>query len=86
MQTETIEQLIKAGLAHADVYVEGDGTHFSALVVSPEFAGKTRIQKQQMVLKTVESYLLNGSLHALSIKALTPAEWDAIEKREQGQL
>ena len=79
MQAEKIEELIKTGLQGADAYVEGDGTHFHALVVSETFAGKTRIQRQQLVYDTVRSQLLDGSLHALSLKTLTPDEWQALD-------
>ena len=77
MTPKHIEQLIKTGLPDCDVVVEGDGAHFEAIVVSAEFAGKTRIQKQQLVYATVNKELLDGSLHALSIKAFTPEEWSA---------
>jgi acid stress-induced BolA-like protein IbaG/YrbA len=82
MKTEEIEQLIKDGLVDADVYVEGDGTHFTALVVSSLFIGLSRLKKQQMVYDTVKTQIMDGSLHALSIKAMTPDEWQAIEKDE----
>ena len=75
MQTDEIEQLIEAGLDQAEAYVEGDGTHFQALVVCPAFAEKSRIQRQQMVYNTVKAQLLDGSLHALSLKTFTPNEW-----------
>lgn len=77
MNPKHIEQLIKAGLPNCDVVVEGDGAHFEAIVVSADFAGKSRIQKQQLVYATVNKELLDGSLHALSIKAFTPEEWQA---------
>ncbi len=83
MQPEKIEQLIKAGLPDADAYVEGDdGTHFSALVVSTNFVGKTRIQRQQMVYDTVREYLADGSLHALSLRTMTPDEWQELEAKQ----
>ena len=82
MQPEQIEKLIRAGLPNADAYVEGDGSHFTALVVSEAFAGKSRVQKQQMVYDTVRQQLLDGSLHALSVKALTPEEWQEIDAKE----
>lgn len=83
MQTQEIEQLIEAGLPEAKAYVEGDGTHFNALVVAEVFAGKSRVQKQQLVYDTVRKQLLDGTLHALSVKALTPAEWQAIDDANQ---
>ena len=79
MQTEEIERLIQAGLPDSEVYVDGDGTHFNALVVSSRFAGLSRIQKQQMVYDTVRKQLMDGTLHALSIRAMTPEEWQAID-------
>lgn len=85
MQPTEIENLIKQGLDNADVYVEGDGTHFSALVVSPLFLGKSRLERQQMIYATVNDLLLSGKLHALSTKALTPEEWQIIEQTEQGK-
>jgi acid stress-induced BolA-like protein IbaG/YrbA len=76
MQAKEIEQLIETHLPQAKAYVEGDGTHFTALVVSPHFTHLSRLRKQQMVYETVKSHLLDGRLHALSIKAITPEEWE----------
>jgi len=79
MQTEEIERLIKLGLPDTDAYVEGDGAHFTALVISPLFANKSRIQKQQLVYDAVKKQILDGTLHALSIKTFTPEEWERFE-------
>lgn len=84
MQPEKIKQLIEAGMTDTEACVEGDGAHFTALVISPQFAGKSRLQKQQLVYDTVRAHLLDGSLHALSIKTFTPEEWDAIDITEEG--
>lgn len=75
MQPEEIAQLIEANLKDSNAYVEGDGAHFQAIVVCPHFANKTRVQKQQMVYDTVRSQLMDGSLHALSVKTFTREEW-----------
>jgi acid stress-induced BolA-like protein IbaG/YrbA len=83
MQPDEIKRLIEAGLPHATAYVEGDGAHFTAAVISAAFAGKSRIQKQQLVNDTVRKQLLDGTLHALSITTFTPEEWQKL-KDEQG--
>mgnify|MGYP003403858668 len=57
--------------------LDGDGQHFEALVVSAEFAGKNRVQRQQRVYQTLKDKLATGELHALSFKTLTPEEWSA---------
>jgi acid stress-induced BolA-like protein IbaG/YrbA len=80
VEAKKIEQLIEAHLPDTKAYVEGDGTHFTALVISPHFANLSRIRKQQMVYAAVQDHLLNRSLHALSVKAMTPDEWETIEK------
>ena len=79
MQTQEIEQLIESGLPNSKAYVEGDGTHFNALVICAAFAGKSRVEKQQLVYDTVRKQILDGTLHALSIKTITPEEWQAID-------
>jgi acid stress-induced BolA-like protein IbaG/YrbA len=74
MEPEKIQSLIEAALAGARVTVTGDGRHFEALVVSEAFAGKTLIQRHRMVLDAVHDRIASDELHALSIKAKTPAE------------
>ncbi len=81
MQPDEIRDLIEAGLADSMAHVEGDGAHFTAVVVCPGFTGKSRIQKQQMVYDTVRAQLLDGTLHALSVKSFTPEEWQALEEQ-----
>ena len=83
MQPDVIRNLIEAGLPESQAHFEGDGAHFTAVVVCPSFVGKTRLQKQQMVYDTVKPQLLDGTLHALSIKAFTPTEWDALDDGSQ---
>ena len=80
MNPENIKLLIQSHLPEAFVQVEGDGAHFTANVVSDLFIGKSRIQKQKMVYQAVNTELLDGSLHALSLKTFTTEEWKNLEK------
>ena len=77
MHPEEIKQLILAGMACDFLELDGDGQHFQAIVVSAEFAGKNRVQRQQRVYQTLQAKLATGELHALSFKTLTPEEWGA---------
>ena len=77
MHPDQIKQLILAGLACDHLALDGDGQHFEALVVSAEFAGMNRVQRQQRVYQTLKEKLATGELHALSFKTLTPEEWSA---------
>lgn len=80
MQPEEIKNLIEKGLPNTETFVEGDGAHFTAIVISSLFIGKSRLQKQQLVYDAVKEQLLNGTLHALSIKTFTPEEWQAFNQ------
>ena len=73
---ESIQSSIQAGLACERVEVVGDGQHFQALVVSAAFAGKSRIQRHQLVYAALGSRM-REEVHALSMKTLTPEEFAA---------
>ncbi len=77
MNPEHIKQLILAGMACDYLELDGDGQHFQAIVVSSEFVGKNRVQRQQRVYQTLKEKLATGELHALSFKTMTPEEWSA---------
>jgi acid stress-induced BolA-like protein IbaG/YrbA len=77
MQPEQVQTILAAGLPCAHLQVAGDGQHFEAVIVSAEFAGKSRIQRQQCVNAVLRSYFDSGELHALSMKTHTPEEWNA---------
>lgn len=81
MNPAEISQLIEAGFENAEVRVmSDDNTHYAAIVVAEEFIGKRSIARHQLVYKTLGS-LVGNEIHALSIRALTPEEW----QQEEGQ-
>jgi acid stress-induced BolA-like protein IbaG/YrbA len=43
-------------------------------VVSPAFEGLSRVRKQQLVYAAIAELIKNGALHAVTIRAYTPAE------------
>jgi len=71
---ELIHGYIKNGLECIHLEVEGDGQHFSAVIVSPAFAGKSRIQRHQIVYAALGDRM-REEIHALSMKTLTPEEY-----------
>lgn len=75
MHPDQIKELIRAGMSCEHLALDGDGQHFEALVVSAEFIGKSRVQRQQHVYRTLKEKLATGELHAISFKTLTPEEW-----------
>lgn len=77
MQPAEIERLIAAGFANAEVRVlSDDNTHYQAIVVADEFDGKRPLARHQLVYATLGERV-GREIHALSIRAFTPAEWAA---------
>ena len=70
MDLKEIEVLIKEALPNAVVEIQdlaGDNNHYSAIVTSSEFSGKSKIQQHKMVYDSLKGKMGN-ELHALSIK------------------
>jgi acid stress-induced BolA-like protein IbaG/YrbA len=77
MTAEELQAIIAAGLPCQHLQVQGDGRHWSAVVVSTEFEGKRLVASHQRVYATLGERIRNDEVHALSMKTLTPAEWAA---------
>ena len=74
MEATDIEALIRDGIPDAKVIIEdlrGDGDHYSALVISEAFRGKSRVQQHQMVFAAMKGKM-GGDLHALALQTATP--------------
>ncbi|XP_035902881.1 bolA-like protein DDB_G0274169 [Anopheles stephensi] len=91
-----IEQVIRAGLTkelapvHLDIVNEsymhnvpkGSETHFKVLVVSQQFEGLPLIKRHRLVNDIVKTQLAGDFVHALSIVAKTPQQWNEAYKLE----
>jgi acid stress-induced BolA-like protein IbaG/YrbA len=75
---EDVRRYIAAALQCEHLQVDGDGRHFDAIVVCSAFEGRSRVQRHQLVYAALGSRM-REEVHALSIKALTPAEWQALQ-------
>jgi len=75
MDPEIIEQLLREHLQEPHVAVSGDGRHFQALVVTPEFEALNRIQRHRRVNHILREHIDSDLLHAISMRTLTPVEW-----------
>ncbi len=73
---EQVKSYISEKLPCTHLDVEGDGQHFYATIVSPEFAGKRLVQRHQLVYAALGDRM-KAEIHALSIKAFSPDEFAA---------
>ena len=84
-RVEKLRQVLTARLTPVSLEIRDDsakhaghagareGGHFSVVVVSDQFAGRTRMQRHQLVYQAVAE-LMRTDIHALSIQARTPQE------------
>ena len=74
MQAHEIQELIQDAFPDAKIKIEdlaGDGDHYSCLVETSAFEGKTRVQQHQMVYQALGGRM-GGVLHALALQTRTP--------------
>ncbi|MBB6056750.1 MAG: BolA family transcriptional regulator [Gammaproteobacteria bacterium] len=80
MHPTEIESILRAALALDELYVQGENGHFQVIAVSPLFAGMSRVKKQQTIYAPLAEHIASNAIHALSIKAFTPEEWQRDRK------
>lgn len=81
-----IEIRLRAALAPRDLEITDEsaqhaghagaksgGGHFAVVVVSPNFSGKSLVERHRMIYDALGD-AMHREIHALSIKALTPDE------------
>ena len=76
---EDVQRYIAEGMACEHLEVTGDGRHFEAIIVSPEFVGKSMLQQQQCVYRAL-GVRMHDEIHALSMKTFTPEQWTSENK------
>ncbi|MEZ4705367.1 MAG: BolA family protein [Bdellovibrionota bacterium] len=72
----TLETKIEAAQVAVDD-LTGTSDHFRVTIVSPAFANLSPIEKHRKVYDALGSDV-GGAIHALSIKAYTPEQWEKI--------
>jgi acid stress-induced BolA-like protein IbaG/YrbA len=73
---EQVKDYIQQHMECTQLQVSGDGQHFEALIVCPVFRGKSRVQRHQLVYAVLGDRM-REEIHALSMKTLTPEEFEA---------
>ena len=74
MPAEDIRQMIKAALPGAQVTIRdlaGDGDHYAAEVIAPQFAGLNRVKQHKLVYEALGGRM-GGVLHALQLTTRAP--------------
>ncbi len=74
MRPEDLQTIVQSDLTDCDVHVEESGGHYTITVVGEVFEGLRSVKRQQMVYASLKPLISDGSIHAVNIRAMTPAE------------
>ena len=84
MTPEEIKSILLEGLDNAEVMADGDGSHFQVTAISNQFDGMRPVPRQQLIYGLLSEHITSGTLHALTIKTFTEAEWKTAQKLQVG--
>jgi acid stress-induced BolA-like protein IbaG/YrbA len=71
---DDVEARVAKAIVPSEVRARGDASRMEVVVVSPAFEGVSRVKKQQLVYAAIAELIRDGALHAVTIRAYTPAE------------
>lgn len=80
IEPEAIHAKLVDALTEARVEVidlTGTKDHYKVVVVTPDFEGKLPIKQHRMIYDALKEEM-KGPIHALTIEAYTPAQWEKI--------
>ncbi|MGP1606879.1 MAG: BolA/IbaG family iron-sulfur metabolism protein [Moraxella sp.] len=78
MNADDLIALLKPHFAEdAQIQAVNQGNKFEVLIIDDGFEGKRLVARQQMVYAIANPFIQGGQMHALTIHALTHAEYQA---------
>jgi acid stress-induced BolA-like protein IbaG/YrbA len=75
MSPEAVQALLSEKLDQCQVSVDGDGYKYEITVIGDVFEGLNAVKRQQYVYAALNEKITDGSVHAVTIKTYTPAQW-----------
>jgi len=75
MGTDEIKALLEGQLEGCEIQVEGGGSSFQITAIGALFEGLNAVKKQQCVYAVLNDKIADGTIHAITIKTFTPAQW-----------
>lgn len=70
-----IEKLINDALALDELQVKFDGSQCSVIAVADMFGELSRVKRQQVVFAPLADAIKAGTIHAVTVKTFTKAQW-----------
>lgn len=74
MIADDVQVRVARAITPSVVSARGDASRMEINVVSSAFEGLSAVRKQQLVYAAIAELIASGALHAVTIRATTPAE------------
>ncbi|MBL4940115.1 MAG: BolA/IbaG family iron-sulfur metabolism protein [Colwellia sp.] len=75
MEITEIEKLINDVLTLDELQIKFDGSQCSIVAVADMFADLSRVKRQQVVFAPLAEAIKTGTIHAVTVKTFTKAQW-----------
>lgn len=77
MQALEVKNFLETKLPDVQVEVDGEGCNFQLNLISDELAGLSPVKRQQQIYAHLNPWIADGSIHAVSMKFFSRADWAA---------
>jgi len=80
VDSQLLVQLVEQSIpqSEVDVHLFSGDDHFEMRVISPAFAGQSKVAQHQMVYQALGGHMQNR-IHALALKTYTPEQWKQVK-------
>ncbi len=75
MDISEIEKLINDAVSLDELHVKFDGSQCQVTAVGAVFEELSRVKRQQAIYAPLTPAINEGTIHAVTIKTFTPAQW-----------
>lgn len=77
MEPQALAELLRERMPGYEIDVSGDGRHFEVILIGEGFEGLRTLKRQQLVYAALAQEIADGTVHAVQMRTLTPAEAEA---------
>lgn len=77
MNADDLINLLRPHFPDAEIQAVNQGNKFEVLIVDESFKDKRLVARQQIVYAITNPHIQSGAMHALTIHALTPDEYQS---------
>ncbi len=75
MTNNELQIFLEKKLPHATIILEGESCQLTLTVIASFFHQQSELKRQQMIFSHINTLVMDGTIHAISMNLFTPEEW-----------